>query len=271
MPLIGVHARRFVRLFVPSSRPVSPATAPSVASCQSQPVAAGIGRRHAARRPCRLAKQVPATARRADAVPAAGSRPAAGSLLFAAAATALAVVMVLLRGQPAEPEQFAWLTLTSTLGAWAVLVPAKLWEGKPEEQALAALCAVGRRSGVWRRGVRLRPAAAGESAVRGHAAMAKRARAGQFLQRARRLAADAGVSGVFWISCSCLLRWWRQADPVRPARLSLWTTACTVLVAWVLNLFWPFPQPWGIMVAATCRSPSSWPVRVGLLSLPGGR
>ena len=48
-----------------------------------------------------------------------------------------------------------------------------------------------------------------------------------------------------------LLRWWRQADPVRSARLSLWATACTVLVAWVLNLFWPFPQPWGIMVAAT--------------------
>ena len=25
---------------------------------------------------------------------------------------------------------------------------------------------------------------------------------------------------------------------------------CTVFVAWVLNLFWPFPQPWGMMMAA---------------------
>ena len=25
----------------------------------------------------------------------------------------------------------------------------------------------------------------------------------------------------------------------------------TVFVAWLINLLWPFPQPWGLMVAAT--------------------
>jgi len=45
------------------------------------------------------------------------------------------------------------------------------------------------------------------------------------------------------------VRWWRQADPLRSTRLSLWSTACAVFVTWVLTMFWPFPQPWGYMVA----------------------
>jgi hypothetical protein len=51
-----------------------------------------------------------------------------------------------------------------------------------------------------------------------------------------------------------ILRWWRQADPRRTTRLSLWTIACSIFIAWLLNFFWPFPQPWGCMVAATMSS-----------------
>jgi hypothetical protein len=47
------------------------------------------------------------------------------------------------------------------------------------------------------------------------------------------------------------LRWWRQADPTRPHRLSLWSTSVSVFAAWLLCYFWPFPQPWSLMVAAT--------------------
>jgi hypothetical protein len=46
-------------------------------------------------------------------------------------------------------------------------------------------------------------------------------------------------------------RWWYQADPMRSTRLSLWSTAVCVFWAAALNLFWPFPQPWGMMLAAT--------------------
>ena len=48
-----------------------------------------------------------------------------------------------------------------------------------------------------------------------------------------------------------ILRWWKQADPLRKTRLSVWATAACVLWAWVLNMFWQFPQPWGFMLAAT--------------------
>ena len=47
-----------------------------------------------------------------------------------------------------------------------------------------------------------------------------------------------------------LLRWWRKADPLRRSRLSVWSTAWCVACAWLLSLFWLFPQPWGIMLAA---------------------
>jgi hypothetical protein len=48
-----------------------------------------------------------------------------------------------------------------------------------------------------------------------------------------------------------VLRWWRQADPLRHTRLSLWATAVAAGWAWLLQLIWPFPQPWGFMLAMT--------------------
>ncbi len=48
-----------------------------------------------------------------------------------------------------------------------------------------------------------------------------------------------------------LPRWWLQANPVRNTRLSIWYTAVAVFWAWVPAVFfWPFPQPWGLMLAA---------------------
>jgi hypothetical protein len=48
-----------------------------------------------------------------------------------------------------------------------------------------------------------------------------------------------------------ILRWWRQVDPLRKTRLSVWATAGCALWAWILNMFWQFPQPWGFMLAMT--------------------
>jgi hypothetical protein len=45
------------------------------------------------------------------------------------------------------------------------------------------------------------------------------------------------------------LRWWRQADPLRSSRVSVWSVAVAGLWAWVLHLFWTFPQPLGLLLA----------------------
>ena len=46
-------------------------------------------------------------------------------------------------------------------------------------------------------------------------------------------------------------RWWKQADPLRSTRLSIWHTLVVVFWSWALTWFWGFPQPWGLMLTAT--------------------
>ena len=55
---------------------------------------------------------------------------------------------------------------------------------------------------------------------------------------------------VYFAGLFVILRWWKQSDPLRNTRLSLWATAACVLWAFILNMFWQFPQPWGFMLAA---------------------
>ena len=45
------------------------------------------------------------------------------------------------------------------------------------------------------------------------------------------------------------LRWWKNADPLRRRRLSLWAVAVAVVGEWVIQQFLPIPQPWGMMIA----------------------
>jgi hypothetical protein len=54
--------------------------------------------------------------------------------------------------------------------------------------------------------------------------------------------------GIFGIT-----KWWLQADPLRTSRISLWSTAGCIFWAWLIQIFWAFPQPWGFMFAA-CTS-----------------
>jgi hypothetical protein len=48
-----------------------------------------------------------------------------------------------------------------------------------------------------------------------------------------------------------LVRWWRQADPLRRSRLSIWSVICTLVVAMIAAALWQFPQPWFLAVAGS--------------------
>ncbi len=174
-----------------------------------------------------------------------------GSLLLSAiVCPVLALVVLILRAQPLEPNQFAWLATTSVLGTWAVLIPAKFWEGRVGDAA-------------WRRFVMLVTGMLFGAAAYGlvnwlivslpydeRLTMATRwdlqhtffAADGSPL-----LPAYLAYFGFLFV----LPRWWLQANPVRGTRLSIWYTAVAVFWAWVPAVFfWPFPQPWGLMLAA---------------------
>jgi len=175
----------------------------------------------------------------------------AGSLLLSAGmVAALSLVMVLLRGQPMQPEQFAWLAVISTASAWCVLIPAKLWEGTRGDAALRRFTMLVTGLGI------------GAAAFGLHRLLLVELPFDFVLRPAR---PDYIPRGFYTESGAPLLyaylayfgflflavRWWRQADPLRSTRLSFWSTCSSVFGAWLVNLIWPFPQPWGFMVVAT--------------------
>jgi hypothetical protein len=44
-------------------------------------------------------------------------------------------------------------------------------------------------------------------------------------------------------------RWWRQTEYTRNTRMSLWCVFSCVFIAWLLHIFWWFPQPFGMIAA----------------------
>ncbi|HUY36780.1 MAG TPA: protein kinase [Pirellulales bacterium] len=179
-----------------------------------------------------------------------------GSMLVAApVAAVMCVVMSLLRGGQAPlPEQFAWLTLVSTIGAWLVLVPAKFWEGRNGEPTLRrfVLMLLGLGLGVVAWGGKewlLVNLSHDWSQMEGMLPLSE-TMLGEGFADAHGAPTVMGHMAYFAFLLM-VLRWWRQADPSRPARLSLWPVLVTAGWAWGLQFFWRFPQPWGVMIAAT--------------------
>jgi len=177
-----------------------------------------------------------------------------GSMLLAALVAGImsVVMLVLRRDQVMQPEQLVWLSLVGVLGSWAVMIPAKLWEGTDTEQTA-------RRFTMLVAGLLVGAAATGLAqflSIEFHPL-----EAGSYSRWLGREVTSSFYSPTgeptllaylaYFGFLMFVLRWWRQAEPDRPSRVSLWATAISVFGAWVLHLFWPFPQPWGLMLAAT--------------------
>jgi hypothetical protein len=158
---------------------------------------------------------------------------------------------MLLRGEEIQLDQFAWLSLTSIAGSWAVMVPGKSWEGHDGEAILrrVVLLMIGLAIG-------------GASYLAAESLMVKfpdspmphvvnvRNIGGQFAD-IKDGSPNVYAYLAYFGSLFCLVGWWKQTDPLRRTRLSIWSTIVSVFVAWAVTCVWPFPQPWGLMVAAT--------------------
>ena len=181
-----------------------------------------------------------------------------GSMLAAAVvAGGLMLVALLLEGQTLDGSVagwavFAWLTVTSVIGAWMILTLGKLWESSEGDQAA-------RRLTMLLAGLALGLVAFATA----HWLMVQPVNHDDWTAR---VFSDDQLTG-WWFSAGgqpliaaymvyfgglfVLLRWWRQTDPLRKTRLSWATTAMCVFWAWILTMFLPFPQPWGYLLAAT--------------------
>ncbi len=182
-----------------------------------------------------------------------------GSMLVAAIVAALAacVAPLLLRNQ-ASSEQIAsylWLAFVGTLGSWAVLVPSKFFEGRLEDHVpiRISLLLLGTLVGVsaWFLGDTLmlkspgwhEPVDVGNGLVT-HGMLG-------WPQGDNGANPAIAVYVAYFAFLFLVPRWWRQTEYTRATRMSLWCAITCAGWAWLLHLFWWFPQPLGMMAAGT--------------------
>lgn len=174
-----------------------------------------------------------------------------GSLLGSAlVALTVCLVMVMLggfRSHLPRPEQTAWLAIMSVAGAWAVLLPSKFWEGSRGDPMLRRfiLMVVGLGLGLL--------AAGAASLLEVNLPPDPEFASGRGYELPTNFYADGTPQVLAYMACFATLlavvRWWRQADPLRTTRMSLWSMGFCALVAWLVAAVWLFPQPWLMMVA----------------------
>jgi hypothetical protein len=170
-----------------------------------------------------------------------------GSALVAFTMCLVLAILVSFQGPAPTPAQFAWLVVVSVTGAWAVLVPSKFWEGGRCEPMLRRflLMVIGLAVGLvsFATAVHLKvdlPHDRGFGEVGYNLPAAFYGPDGTPL-----LAAHAAALGTLFL----FMRWWRQTDPLRSTRLSVWAMIVSAVAAWLVAGLWLFPQPWLAMVA----------------------
>ncbi len=198
-----------------------------------------------------------------------------GGMLVAAAVAAIASLLVCLiaTGQM-RWELYAWMTLTTTLASWAIMVPGKLAEGKVEDQAPLRFTqlVMGAFVGLlaWSLADTLLLAlpvwndlavAPWNSVMDGSLGLTQnKGLVESFSSGALRLSLPVYVA--YFAFLFVILAWWRQAEVSRSSRVSLWSITWCGLVAWMLHFVWWFPQPIGLLVAVvmafTIQLSSPW-------------
>jgi hypothetical protein len=180
-----------------------------------------------------------------------------GSMLLAAlfAAVAACVAPLVLANQSGSERMAAylWLAVVGTLGSWAILVPTKFAAGKLEDYVpmRITLLSLGALVGLsaWYVGdaLLLHSPGWGEPVDVGHGLLSHE----MLGWPASDLAANPppAVYLAYFAFLFLLPRWWRQTDCTRTTRLSLWWLFVSMGWAWLLHVFWWFPQPIGIMAA----------------------
>jgi hypothetical protein len=175
-----------------------------------------------------------------------------GSLLAATAVAAvMSVFLSVVHAKTLEPGQFAWLLLVSTLGSWLVLVFGKFWEGHEGDSTLRRLMlmvlGLGLGAAAW--GLKDFLYVSLSADWRLPPPVTEKFASDRFFDSEG--APTLVTHMAYFAFLMLVVRWWKLADPARPARLRLWPVLATGFWAWVLYFFWPFPQPWGAMVAAS--------------------
>ena len=154
---------------------------------------------------------------------------------------------------------FAWLTVTATLGSWAVLLTNKVTEGRVEDRVpmrgmlLVLGAVVGLVAGGMSIGVPIALPFMDDMGPRIHDSLAREMMGLSSYRQMQTFGGGAlvtvGMAAAYFATLFALVRWWRLAEYTRDKRLSLWSVAGCVFAAWLVHIVWWFPQPTGMLVA----------------------
>jgi hypothetical protein len=189
-----------------------------------------------------------------------------GSMILSALAAVVMCAVVVLANSYQEPStppnynahwwaQVVWLALVGIAGSWAVLIPAKFWEGN-EGDALTRrviMMVMGMMVGAFAClladafFVQLSPHYLLFGVPVSHATLEPHSRFPAFYGTTGSPLPMAylAVFGALFL----VVRWWRQADPSRKGRLRLWSLIVSMVAALFVAMFLSFPQAWLPMLA----------------------
>jgi serine/threonine protein kinase len=195
-----------------------------------------------------------------------------GSMFIAALVSIVAALVVcLIAAEPFSQGLFAWLATVGSLSCWAIMIPAKLAEGKVEDQAplrfiqLLTGAVVGviawatadwlmlplmnwNSMGTW----------PGESLMSGTVGLKGIGPTNQV----EAIHLPMQMFAAYFAFLFVLIAWWEQTESTRSSRVTIWSIAWCGLVAWLLHFIWWFPQPLGMLIATvmafTLQFASPW-------------
>jgi hypothetical protein len=192
-----------------------------------------------------------------------------GSMLLAAfvaaVASLIAPVLMGISSSSAGMALYLWLAVVGTLGSWAIMIPSKFTEGKVEDQVpmRVALLLLGGLVGLaaWGLSEALLVQIPSQHDLQDSPGIISH----ELLSWSKPAAGvnpSVAAYVTYFAFLFMIIRWWRQAEYTRESRLSLWRVVTAVFCAWLVHVFWTFPQPAGMMVAGviafTTQLASPW-------------
>jgi serine/threonine protein kinase len=183
-----------------------------------------------------------------------------GSMIVATGLAALASLFVAtVSGGAFNGSLWLWSFIVVSLGSWALMAPAKLTEGKVEDQAPLRLTQLLLGALVGAAGWLVADATLLQlPVVRDFAPFPNDSVFGGLFRdhngwldataRDGAVKLPATMYMAYFAFVFVLLRWWRQAEWTRPSRLSVWSLVVCAFAGWVTSLLWWFPQPLGMAV-----------------------
>ncbi len=186
-----------------------------------------------------------------------------GSMIVAAVISSLlAVLGVAVVGDNFSLDLYLWMAIVATLGSWAVVIPYKLAEGRVEDQAPLrfGMLITGALVGIVACGVGQQldlnlPVSPGVGIVPWGTLSSEILQVstydGPLSQEYRSGAVSLSLptTTAYFAFLFVILRWWRQAEYARIARVSFWSIVACMIAAFLMTFVWWFPQPLGAVLA----------------------